>query len=100
MKRSTGKGSRGSRGLGAFKYIDPLNNHVVWPGREEALRSFIQQPYGGMHHKIRNAHSSNSEDACKHASNIDQCFGEHGIIDQTVATPIGVQPCRRFADRS
>jgi hypothetical protein len=63
MKRSTGKGSRGSRGLGAFKYIDPLNNHVVWPGREEALRLFIQQRFGGIQHKIRNAHSSNSEDA-------------------------------------
>jgi hypothetical protein len=63
MRRSTRKGSRGSRGLGPFKYIDALDNHVVWPGREEALRSFIQQPYGGMLHKIRNAHSSNSEDA-------------------------------------
>jgi len=27
------------------------------------LRSFIQQTYGGMQHKIRNARSSNSEDA-------------------------------------
>jgi hypothetical protein len=27
------------------------------------LRSFIEQPYGGMQHKARNAYSSNSEDA-------------------------------------
>lgn len=63
MGKSTGKGSRSSRGTGPFKYVDPLDNHVVWPGREKALRSFIQQPYGGMLHKVRNAHSSNSEDA-------------------------------------
>lgn len=63
MRRNKEKGSRGSRGTGPFKYIDAVDNHVVWPGRENALRSFIQQPYGGMQHKIRNAHSSNSEDA-------------------------------------
>lgn len=27
------------------------------------MRSFIEQPYGGLQHKMRNAHSSNSEDA-------------------------------------
>ena len=63
MGRPTGKGSRGPRGTGPFRYTNPLDNHVIWPGREQALRSFIQQPYGGMQHKIRNAHSSNSEDA-------------------------------------
>jgi hypothetical protein len=63
MNGLTRKGSRGSGGMGTFKYIDPLDNHVVWPGREKALDSFIRQPYGGMQHKIRNAHSSNSEDA-------------------------------------
>jgi len=63
MGKAAGKGSRGSRGTGPFKYVDPLDNHAIWHGREEALRSFIQQPYGGMLHKIRNAHSSNSEDA-------------------------------------
>src|SRR4051812_43933184 len=58
-----GKGSRSLRGTGPFRYIDPADNHVIWPQREQALHSFIQQPYGGMQHKIRNAHSSNSEDA-------------------------------------
>jgi transcriptional regulator with XRE-family HTH domain len=33
---------------------------------------------------------------CKHASNIDQLFGEHATINQMVATPIGVQSGRRF----
>jgi hypothetical protein len=59
---ATRKGSRGRRG-GPFKYFDPIHNHVIWPGREKAWRLFIQQPYGGMRHKSRNAHSSNSEDA-------------------------------------
>lgn len=57
------KGRRGSEGNGPFKYYDPAHNHVIWPGRAEALRSFIEQPYGAMQHKVRNAHSSNSEDA-------------------------------------
>jgi len=63
MLKVTGKGSRGRRGAGPFKYFNPVHGHVVWPGRERALRSFIQTPYGGMRHKFRNAHSSNSEDA-------------------------------------
>lgn len=62
MSRATRKGSRGRRG-GPFRYFDPMQNHFVWPGRESALRLFIEQPYGGMRHKSRNAHSSNSEDA-------------------------------------
>jgi len=62
LSKDTGKGSRAGGG-GPFKYFDPMQNHVIWPGREEACRLFIQQPYGGMRHKSRNAHSSNSEDA-------------------------------------
>ena len=33
---------------------------------------------------------------CRHASKVDQLFGEHGIINQMVATPIGAQSGRRF----
>lgn len=57
--------SRGRRtgGKGPFKYTNPEDNHVIWPGREQALRDFIRQPYGHLQHKLRNAHSSNSEDA-------------------------------------
>jgi hypothetical protein len=57
------KGKANAMGRGPFKYNNVLDNHVVWPGREEALHSFLRQPYGGMFHKVRNAHSSNSEDA-------------------------------------
>ncbi len=38
-------------------------NHVILPGREEALESFLKQDYKGMQHKWKNAFSSNSEDA-------------------------------------
>ncbi len=38
-------------------------NHVILPGREEALESFLKQYYKGMQHKWKNAFSSNSEDA-------------------------------------
>jgi hypothetical protein len=38
-------------------------NHVILPGREEALESFLKQAYKGMQHKLKNAVSSNSEDA-------------------------------------
>lgn len=38
-------------------------NHVILPGREEALESFLKQDYKGMQHKLRNAVSSSSEDA-------------------------------------
>jgi hypothetical protein len=57
------KGKRSSTGRGTFKYAKPYDNHVVLPGREEALHQFIHQSYGGMQHKLRNACSSNSEDA-------------------------------------
>ena len=38
-------------------------NHVILSGREEALESFLKQGYKGMQHKLKNAVSSNSEDA-------------------------------------
>ena len=38
-------------------------NHVIVPGREDALASFLKQDYKGMQHKLKNAVSSNSEDA-------------------------------------
>jgi len=38
-------------------------NHVIVPGREEALKSFLNKEYKGMQHKLRNAFNSNSEDA-------------------------------------
>lgn len=44
-------------------YKEYKRNHVVLPGREDALASFLHQDYKGMKHKLRNALSSNSEDA-------------------------------------
>lgn len=44
-------------------YKDFHRNHVVLPGREEALASFLRQDYNGMQHKLKNAVSSTSEDA-------------------------------------
>lgn len=38
-------------------------NHVILPGREKASETFLKQDYRGMQHKLRNAVSSNSEDA-------------------------------------
>lgn len=46
-----------------MKYEKYQRNHVILPGREEALESFLKQDYKGMQHKLRNAFSSNSEDA-------------------------------------
>ncbi len=46
-----------------MKYKNYQRNHVILPGREEALESFLKQDYKGMQHKLRNAVSSNSEDA-------------------------------------
>ncbi|HSE57588.1 MAG TPA: hypothetical protein VLA99_02710 [Nitrospiraceae bacterium] len=60
---SSSKGYRGPRGKGPFRYRSHEDNHVIWPGRKEALLTFIQQSYGGIQHKFKNAHSSNSEDA-------------------------------------
>lgn len=44
-------------------YKEYQRNHVIVPGREDALKSFLKQDYKGMQHKVRNAVSSNSEDA-------------------------------------
>ena len=46
-----------------MKYEDYRRNHVVVSGREDALDAFIHQDYKGMQHKVKNAYSSNSEDA-------------------------------------
>jgi len=46
-----------------MKYENYQRNHVIVPGRENALDSFIRQDYKGMQHKVKNAYSSNSEDA-------------------------------------
>ena len=44
-------------------YKDHRRNHVIVPGREDALACFLRQDYQGMPHKLRNAANSNSEDA-------------------------------------
>ncbi len=57
------KGSRSASG-GPFKYANYEDNHVIWPGSEAALSGFVHQSFfGGIKHKLRNAHSSHSEDA-------------------------------------
>ena len=61
--RALPRGSRAPDGRGPFVYADFRDNHVIWPGREAALKDFVEQTYGGMRHKVRPAHSSNSEDA-------------------------------------
>ena len=58
-------------------------NHVILPGREDALESFLKQDYKGMQHKLRNAVSSNSEDALTWS-----CFdilGNLANLDKAVA---------------
>lgn len=44
-------------------YEDYQRNHVIVPGREDALASFLKKDYKGMRHKQKNAVSSHSEDA-------------------------------------
>lgn len=44
-------------------YKNYQRNHVILPGREEALEAFLKQDYKGVQHKLRNATNSNSEDA-------------------------------------
>jgi len=45
-------------------YKDYQRNHVILPGREQALESFLKQDYGTLkQHKWKNAFNSNSEDA-------------------------------------
>lgn len=38
-------------------------NHVILPGREQALEKFLKSDYKGMQHKWKNGFNSNSEDA-------------------------------------
>lgn len=66
MVRQNNKRSRtGRTHSGAYVYANGeyARNHVVWPGREDALDAFVHQRYGGLRHKYQHAHSSNSEDA-------------------------------------
>lgn len=44
-------------------YDDFKRNHVILPGREDALEEFLKQDYKGMQHKWKNGFNSNSEDA-------------------------------------
>ncbi|MBS1559044.1 MAG: hypothetical protein JST69_10005 [Bacteroidetes bacterium] len=44
-------------------YKTYLRNHAVIPGQENALKQFLNSDYKGMKHKLRNGHSSHSEDA-------------------------------------
>lgn len=44
-------------------YDSYKRNHVVLPGRDKALESFLRQEYKGLKHKFRNGFNSNSEDA-------------------------------------
>jgi hypothetical protein len=57
------RGRRSATGRGAFVYDDYKDNHVISPGRAPALKAFVEQRYGGLQHKLKNARSSNSEDA-------------------------------------
>jgi hypothetical protein len=57
------RGRRGSSGRGAFVFDDYRENHVIWAGREVALKAFVDQTIGGQQHKFKHAHSSHSEDA-------------------------------------
>src|SRR3989304_2865577 len=45
-------------------YNDYKRNHVIFPGREEALKNFLEQRYDGIGpHKWKNGFNSHSEDA-------------------------------------
>jgi len=44
-------------------YENYLRNHVVYPGREEALKTFLNQEYKGRKLKLKYACNSHSEDA-------------------------------------
>lgn len=44
-------------------YKDYRRNHVILPGREDTLETFLNQNYKGMRHKWKNGKNSNSEDA-------------------------------------
>ncbi len=44
-------------------YKDYQRNHVILPGREQALENFLNQEHNGMRHKWGHRCNSNSEDA-------------------------------------
>ncbi|MYC96777.1 MAG: hypothetical protein F4X14_17565 [Caldilineaceae bacterium SB0661_bin_32] len=44
-------------------YDDFKRNHVILPGRENALIEFLNQDYKGMQHKLKHICNSHSEDA-------------------------------------
>ena len=44
-------------------YEDFKRNHVILPGRENALEEFLKQDYKGLKHKWKNGFNSHSEDA-------------------------------------
>ena len=46
-----------------IKYSDNKRNHVIIPGREKKLKTFLNSSYKGLNHKLKNSYSSNSEDA-------------------------------------
>jgi len=66
-------------------------NHVILPGREGALLSFLKQDYKGMQHKLKNAVSSNSEDALTwscfdvlgHLPNLDKAAALDEILEDS-----------------
>jgi hypothetical protein len=59
---STRRGGR-IKGRGPFIYNGFRDNHVIWPSREPHLHNFLRQSFKGISHKVKNAHSANSEDA-------------------------------------
>ncbi len=47
-----------------MKYAQFERNHVIWPGRETALRNFLNSKAPGLgKHKLKHANNSHSEDA-------------------------------------
>jgi hypothetical protein len=44
-------------------YSNYERNHVILPGRNQALKSFLKKGYKGINHKWKHGFSSNSEDA-------------------------------------
>ncbi len=66
-RRKAGSGLSDSSGadFGGHRviYENYQRNHVILPGREDALAAFLRQDYNGMQHKLKHAVSSSSEDA-------------------------------------
>jgi hypothetical protein len=71
------RGRRGVGGRGPFIYAEYEDGHVICPGRASALKAFVRQAHGGLQHKLKNAHSSNSEDALTWS-----CFDALRYVDQ------------------